>query len=268
MSNEGKSAKQLSIYERQQVLKHGLLLEEFLKNGEMPVEYFTGKVDFAGLILEVNQQVLIPRVETEELVDHALTILKKKQEKTLKVIDLATGSGAIALALINQLSLINFLNKKWEFYLIDISEAAISLAKKNYQNLVSKHNFQNQVKVNFIISDLFEKVDSNLRGDLLLANLPYIPSKKIQKLPASVRLYEPLIALDGGKTGFDLIVKALNQVIENNLLAKNAILLFETDSSHDEQFVNSNFPFLLKKFKFKFIKDQFNRPRFLQLKKL
>ena len=268
MNNHSSTSKKVSIYEQQQVLKYGLNLDDFIKKNEMPVEYFTGKVDFAGLTLAVNKQVLIPRIETEELVDRALLILRSQEKQVVKIIDLATGSGAIALALIKQLSLNNYFNRRWEFYLIDVSSQAIKLAKKNYQDLIAQLNCSEQIKATFIVSNLFEKLDNNLQCDLLLANLPYIPSAKIQNLPASVKKYEPLIALDGGRTGFELIAKALEQVSSSNLLAKDAILLFETDSSHDLQFVNKNFPTLLQKFEFQFIKDQFFRQRFIQVKKL
>lgn len=268
MNNYSSTNKKASIYEQQQVLKYGLSLDDFIKKNEMPVEYFTGKVDFAGLTLAVNKQVLIPRVETEELVDRALLILKSQEKKVLKIIDLATGSGAIALALIKQLSLNNYFNRRWEFYLIDVSQQAIALAKKNYQDLIAQLNCSEQIKVTFIVSNLFDEVNNGLQCDLLLANLPYIPSTKIQNLPVSVKKYEPLIALDGGPTGFELIAKTLEQVSSSNLLAKDAILLFETDSSHNLQFVNKNFPALLQKFKFQFIKDQFSRQRFIRAKKL
>lgn len=268
MNNYSSTNKKASIYEQQQVLKYGLSLDDFIKKNEMPVEYFTGKVDFAGLTLAVNKQVLIPRVETEELIDGALLILKSQEKKVLKIIDLATGSGAIALALIKQLSLNNYFNRRWEFYLIDVSQQAIALAKKNYQDLIAQLNCSEQIKVTFIVSNLFDEVNNGLQCDLLLANLPYIPSTKIQNLPVSVKKYEPLIALDGGPTGFELIAKTLEQVSSSNLLAKDAILLFETDSSHNLQFVNKNFPALLQKFKFQFIKDQFSRQRFIRAKKL
>lgn len=266
MSNNLKSKRRLSVYEKQQLLKYNLSEEEFLKKGEMPVEYFTSWVDFAGLTLRINKNVLIPRVETEELVNHALESLKNNQQKNIKVLDLGTGSGTVALALINQLHLLNYLDKKLDFYLIDLSAEAISLAKNNYQKLLLKSLNNDRVKVNFLKSNLLEKIENNFQFNLILANLPYIPSSRVKKLSSSVKDFEPIIALDGGKTGFELIAKALAQLLDKNLLAKEAILLFETDYSHDYQFLKNYYPSLLKLFEINFIKDQFARQRFLELK--
>jgi release factor glutamine methyltransferase len=132
MSNHGNKQRALSIYEKQQLLKYGLSEAEFLKMGEMPVEYFTGRVDFAGLTLEVNQDVLIPRIESEELVDQALDFAKSCPKQQLRILEIATGSGAIALALINKIQQLNYLTKSWEFVLTEISAPALAVAKKNY----------------------------------------------------------------------------------------------------------------------------------------
>lgn len=268
MSNDIKMTNKISVYDRQQLLKYNLSEEEYLKNAEMPVEYFTGRVDFAGVNLKVNKQVLIPRIETEELVDHAFTALKKTQQHTIRILDLGTGCGAIALALINRLGLVNFFNKKWEFYLLDISQAAIKLAETNFQQLFVHIDKKDSLQVHFVTSNLLEKLTKDLQFDLVVANLPYIPSRQINNLANSVKHFEPLIALDGGDTGFTLIAQALEQLLKNNFLTKNATLLFETDSSHDRQFINNYYPNLLKKFAIDFIKDQFARQRFLRLKML
>lgn len=268
MSNHSIKQRVLSVYEKQQLLKYGLSEKDFLKQGEMPVEYFTGFVDFAGLTLQVNQQVLIPRVESEELVDQALHFVKKCQKNKLKVLEIATGSGAITLALINKIQQLNYLNKNWEFCLTELSASAMSLAKNNYQKLLAKVVNQDKIEVKFVLSNLSNQIKDEQKFDLVLANLPYIPSQDLKKLDPSVKNFEPLLALDGGETGFELIAKALEQLLKKNLLVKNACLIFETNYTHQEQFVKNHYPSLLEKFKIKFIKDQFDRQRFLQLQRI
>jgi release factor glutamine methyltransferase len=266
MSNNLKSLRSLSIYEKQQLLKYGLNEVDLLNKGEMPVEYLTGWVDFAGLTLKVNQSVLIPRVETEELVEQALDFLKKFHLKEVRVLDLATGSGAIALALIKQIQPLYYLEKKWKFYLSDVSVKALNLARENFSELLSESLDEDKIKTYFIESDLLTALKPNLQFNLVLANLPYIPAQKIDKLDSSVKNFEPISALDGGKSGFVLIAKALKQLLEKNLIAKNALLLFETDQGHHKQFVKKHFPYLFETFQINFIKDQFGRQRFLALK--
>lgn len=268
MSNQIKHQRILSVYERQQLLKYGLTEEEFLKMGELPVEYFTGFVDFAGLTLKVNQKVLIPRIETEEMVDQAFDYLKHSQKDQLRILEIATGSGAITLALINKIHQLNYLNKNWEFYLSELSAAALAVAKNNFQELLAKTINKEKIQVKFILSNLLDEIENEGKFDLVLANLPYIPSQEIEKLSASVKDFEPIFALDGGATGFELIAKSLEQFLENKLLADDSLMILETHHLHDQQFIRQNYPFLFKQFEIKFIKDQFNRQRFIQLKKI
>lgn len=265
MSNHIETKRILSVYEKQQLLKYNLSEEAFLKHGEKPIEYFTSWVDFANLTFKVNEQVLIPRIETEELVNSAFQLFKESKKKEAKVLDLGTGCGAIALALINYLFQANYLNKHWNFYLIDQSAAALKVARFNYRHLLATLLDKEKVKINFSKSNLLDQISSNFQFDFVLANLPYIPSQEINHLSPSVKNFEPLLALDGGESGFELIAAALRQLLKKNLLAEDAILIFETDASHDCHFIKNNYPDLLNKFKFKFIKDQFERQRFLQI---
>ena len=268
MSNHGNKQRALSIYEKQQLLKYGLSEAEFLKMGEMPVEYFTGRVDFAGLTLEVNQDVLIPRIESEELVDQALDFAKSCPKQQLRILEIATGSGAIALALINKIQQLNYLTKSWEFVLTEISAPALAVAKKNYRHLLAKDINQDKIKVKFILSNLLDEIKPPPPFDLVLANLPYIPHSAIKSLGASVKEFEPPMALDGGETGFSLIASALEQLLEKQLLADEATVILETHHLHDQRFIRRNFSFLFTQFEIQFIKDQFNRQRFLHLKKI
>lgn len=268
MSNQIEEQRVLSVYEKQQLLKYGLSEKEFLKHGEMPIEYFTSFVDFADLTLQVNQEVLIPRVESEEMVDQAFNYLKHNLKEKLRILEIATGSGAIALALIHKIQQLNYLNKNWEFCLSELSAPAMLVAKNNYQELLAKVVDQDKIKVKFVLSNLLDQIKDEEKFDLVLANLPYIPSQDIKKLDPSVKNFEPKMALDGGETGFELIAKALGQLIEKNLLAEDALLIFESDRSHKEKFVKDHYLDLFENFKIKFIKDQFDRQRFLQLQRI
>ena len=104
--------------------------------------------------------------------------------------------------------------------------------------------------------------------NLIIANLPYIPSTMIEKLDESVKNYEPILALDGGKTGFELINKFLEQIINKNILKNNGKIFLEVYEAHDVKFIKNNFPNICQNFLIEEFKDQFNRQRFLILKKI
>ena len=146
-----------------------------------PLQYVFGHVDFYDAKLLVNENVLIPRPETELLAEAVANRAKDKS-----VLDLCTGSGAIAISV-----------KKHEptaaVTASDVSENAIFVAKAN--------GVANLVDVKFITSDLFENIDGEF--DIIVSNPPYIKTDDIQNLDVEVRGYEPVIALDGGKDGLD-----------------------------------------------------------------
>ncbi len=255
-------SRKLSVYEKNQLLKYSLKEAELLAKGELPVEYFTGFVSFRELELKVNQNVLIPRVETEELLDlmigHVLSL-----EEHISYLEVGVGSGAISLAFFD------FLlkqNKKLieEFVLTDISSKALIVAKENFSRLFKEETFS---KVNFLESNLLEKV-FNQKFNLIVANLPYIPSNKIAGLDRSVKDYEPILALDGGETGFELINEMLLQILNKNLLAKNTKIFLEVYEDHDREFIKNKFPKIAKEFSIEEFKDQFERQRFLVLQKI
>ncbi|MDR0551366.1 MAG: peptide chain release factor N(5)-glutamine methyltransferase [Spirochaetaceae bacterium] len=173
------------------------LCERFLErrlNGECTA-YITGHKEFRFLNLHVDGHVLVPRPETETLVEAALRhcnkIITNENEGGLldavHVLDLCTGSGAVALAL-------KYERPALEVYASDISEEALNIAAKN----AGLHNLD----VHFIQSNLFESISGTF--NLITANAPYIPAPRIQSLPPEVKA-EPRLALDGGKDGLDLI---------------------------------------------------------------
>ena len=151
--------------------------QELLKH--KPVQYVLHEAWFGGMKLYVDENVLIPRPETEELVD---LIVKDKKEKEIQILDIGTGSGCIAIALKKHLPLC-------EVYAIDISSDALSVAEKN--------NVLNNTKVKFILSDIFEEISWNQFSsfDCIVSNPPYIPSTETKLMSDNVTKFEPHLAL-------------------------------------------------------------------------
>ena len=179
---------------------------EKIING-FPIQYITNKKEFMGLDFFVNESVLIPRNDTEILVEESLNIIKKHNMH--EILDLCTGSGAIAVSIAKKIE-----NAK--IIATDISEEALKIAEKNaMQNEVSK-------RILFKKSDMFNDIDCLF--DLVISNPPYIEEKTIKKLSNEVQK-EPQIALNGGKDGLKFY-----RIIANNakkVLRKNGYLLLE-----------------------------------------
>lgn len=157
-----------------------------------PVWYITGKIEFLGLDLSVNQNVLIPRPETELLVEK---IIEKVRSGFVpkSVLDLGTGSGAIILALVDNLE--RFPSE--QFFASDISPKALSVAKKNAKSL----GFETEIE--FKKGDLFKPWEGK-KFDLIATNLPYVPHEDIPTLAPDLIHYEPRVALDGGREGLEI----------------------------------------------------------------
>lgn len=244
-------------YELNQLLKYGVSLERAQSLGEMPVEYITGKVQFCGLELDVDQNVLIPRVETEELV--ALVVQKLssmvQRSKPLVLADIATGSGAIGLAVAAACK-----RNGWDvtFLLTDVSEKALTVARKNLLQLAASSSIDANSVV-CTLSDLLSDLPSDFVIDCVVANLPYIPSAQMLDLAVSVSQFEPHLALDGGEDGLRLVRKLLSQI--NQLPRLPQAVFLELDSTHTA----SQLADMTQRFAVTLHADQFGRSRFLQL---
>ena len=181
----------------------------------IPAAYLLGYKDFYGLKFKVNRHVLIPRPETEWLVENALRIIKAKQSKSktgpLKVLDVGSGSGCIGISIRK-----NTPSQQVKFVASDVSAEALKVARSNAKT----HN----AKIQFIKSDLF----TNLTGkfDLIVANLPYVPITDYKKLYPNLK-YEPKLALTDGKDDFPLLRRFLAEVSKH--LKERAVLLLEVD---------------------------------------
>lgn len=175
-----------------------------------PYQYIKGWVEFYKLKFKVTPDVLIPRPETELLVD---MVLKTINHKPYTIYDIGTGSGNIAIALAKNLP-----NAK--VIATDISPKALQVAKENAKF--------HKVKIKFIKSDLLDQVKKQV--DIIVSNLPYIPSSRIPYLDSSIKDFEPKIALNGGPDGFSLYRKLFKQMQKR----KFKIFVGEIDYSHGD----------------------------------
>lgn len=155
-----------------------------------PAHYITGAVEFRGLLFKVNKEVLIPRPETELLVEETVNSVKKEDAT---VLDLCTGSGCIAVSIAKELTL----NR---VYAIDVSEGALRIAQENARIIGVED------KITFLAGDLFNAVEGiGLEGtiDLIVSNPPYVSKAEINTLQPEILDYEPALALYGGEDGLD-----------------------------------------------------------------
>ena len=173
-----------------------------LKNHK-PIHYIIGQRDLYGYDFLVDEHVLIPRSDTEILVENALNLLGNN-EKDLKGLEIGVGSGIISISLLKKL-------KNLSMTAIDINEYALDISKKNAENLKVADRLM------LIKSDLFEKVTG--KYDFIISNPPYIDEKDMANLPDKVKNYEPYLALDGKKSGmyfYDEIIKNGRAFLNDN----------------------------------------------------
>ena len=174
------------------------------KRGErIPLQHLTGEQEFMGLDFHVNEHVLIPRQDTECLVERVLPYVDGK-----RVLDVCTGSGCIAIAIAK-------LGKPFIVHGVDISEEALAVARQNATEL--------NVSVELFAGDLMTKIDGQY--DVIVSNPPYIPPSVIEGLMPEVRLHEPMLALDGGQDGLEFYRRIAEQAVTR--LAPNGRLFLE-----------------------------------------
>lgn len=181
-----------------------------------PVAYITGRKEFWSFTLEVNSSVLIPRPDTEIIIEEALNIYRNFTSLPVRILDIGTGSGAIALALALEIA-------GAKVVATDISIAALSLAQKNAATLGLKE------KIDFRQGNLFEPVDGLF--DIIVSNPPYIAAKEYEELPASVKAFEPREALLAGESGLEFYEKLIYQA--DGYLQKNGWLLLEIGAKQE-----------------------------------
>ncbi|MCW1147470.1 peptide chain release factor N(5)-glutamine methyltransferase [Flavobacterium lacisediminis] len=179
---------------------------------EKPIQYITGEAWFYGLQFEVNENTLIPRPETEELVERIIESQKSKvQSQKLEILDIGTGSGCIPISLKVNLPQANV-------SAIDVSEKALEVAKRNAQS--------NKVEVNFIQVNILEVLDLNQNFDIIVSNPPYVRNLEKQEIKKNVLDYEPHLALFVEDTDALLFYRKIAQLALKNLSPKG-LLFFE-----------------------------------------
>lgn len=230
----------LSLDDKDLILKESLdIPEEMIEkiitiesrrlNGE-PISKIFKKRDFYNSTFVISNDVLDPRPETELIVEIANNYINKNEVKN--ILDLGTGSGCILLSILKENRMINGLG-------IDLSKEAISIAKQNSKKL----NLETQS--NFLVSNWMSSV--NYKYDLVVSNPPYIASEDIKKLSKSVKIYDPILSLDGGDDGLNsyrLIASDLKRII-----SMNALIIIEIGYNQSLQVID-----IFKKNDFKLIK--------------
>lgn len=189
-------------------------LIERRERGE-PVAYLTGHKEFYGLDFFVDRRVLIPRPETELLVEVALNIIRKRLNagRIPIVADIGTGSGAIPIALAVEEPRLPYL------YASDISTEALAVARLNCQ----RHHVEQRVRL--LHGDLLAPLPEPV--DILIANLPYVGTDEMNILALDIMAYEPHMALFSGPNGLDLLYRLLKETKQSAMLASEAVLLLE-----------------------------------------
>lgn len=190
----------------------------------VPLAYVVGRQAFYGLDFIVTKDVLIPRPETELLVEAAIEWLTSHPDKR-SLIDIGTGSGIIPITLLDHFP-------ELTATAIDISKNALAVAQMNVDK------FRLQHKITLLENDLLTGLA--LKADLVTANLPYIPSDRLPSL--AVSKFEPILALDGGKQGFDILGRFLAQIPSH--LNPGGLALLEIDDSQSRLAVNEATKFL------------------------
>ena len=185
-------------------------------NGE-PLQYIEEYIPFYSIQINVDQRCLIPRPETEFLIE----LIKNNTDNPKKILDVGTGTGCIALML-------KKLYPESTVDACDISLEALDLAKENTEI--------NNLEINLFQSDLLSDVEE-VDYDIIVANLPYIPTETLTSLESEVVDYEPLIALDGGVDGLLYINKLIKEIEEKDMT--NLTLFLEVDTSHATTILNN-----------------------------
>lgn len=182
----------------------------------VPLQHLTGEVSFFGLRFRVREEALVPRPETEELVEKALSLAPRNRD--IRCLDLGTGTGVIAVCLAKFL-------RRASVTAVDISAKALNLARENAElnGVIDKIVFQE--------SDWLGEVHG--RFDLIVSNPPYIDEAQLEKLPTEVREHEPRVALNGGKNGTGKMELLLEDVRAH--MNNSAVLLLEIGDSQANQ---------------------------------
>ncbi|WP_338645898.1 peptide chain release factor N(5)-glutamine methyltransferase [Flavobacterium sp. KS-LB2] len=217
------------LFSEEEIVVWNSILEELKK--EIPIQYLLGKTSFYGLDFEVNENVLIPRPETQELVEWILESQKSKVEsQNIRILDIGTGSGCIAIALAKNIP-------NAQVFAIDVSEKALAIAQKNAVS--------NKVSVTFICQNILETEDLLQQFDIIVSNPPYVRNLEKEEIKKNVLDNEPHLALFVADNDALIFYKKIAELAQKNLTA-NGLLFFEIN-----QYLGSEMVDLLEKMNFK-----------------
>lgn len=232
-------------FSEEEILMWNSILEQLKL--EIPVQYLLGKTSFFGLDFEVNPSVLIPRPETEELVDWIIKNSKSQVESAkIKILDIGTGSGCIAISLAKNI-------KNAQVFAIDISDKALATAQKNAEI--------NNVEVNFLNQNILETTDLNQKFDIIVSNPPYVRNLEKQEIKKNVLNSEPHLALFVEDNDALIFYKKIATLAQKNL-TQNGELFFEINQYLGQEMIE-----LLGKMNFKNIelrKDIYGNDRMIR----
>ena len=206
-----------SISTSETILYKSLLKE---RGRRKPLQYILGETEFMGLALRVDQTVLIPRPETEQMVETALKILEDKDKNVLNILDVGTGSGNIAIALASNLG-------SASITAFDVNEKAIELAVANAE----KYGVGGKIK--FLAHDLISSGLPDGEFDMIISNPPYVSLDSFESLPPEVREWEPEAALTDYSDGLDFIKKIIS--LSSDSLKAGGTLLMEIGGDHQKE---------------------------------
>jgi release factor glutamine methyltransferase len=232
------------VFSEAEIVVWNSILEQLKQ--EIPVQYLLGKTSFYGLDFEVNENVLIPRPETEELVEWILESQKSKVEsQNIRILDIGTGSGCIAISLAKNIP-------NAAVFAIDVSEKALATAKKNAEH--------NAVEVTFINQNILETEDLRQQFDIIVSNPPYVRNLEKEEIKKNVLDNEPHLALFVEDNDALIFYKKIAELAQENL-SKNGQLYFEINQYLGKETVD-----LLEKMNFKNIelrKDIYGNDRMI-----
>ena len=232
-------------FSKEQMLVWNSLLEQL--KCEVPVQYLLGKTSFYGLDFEVNPTVLIPRSETEELVDWIIKSLKSRiGNSKLKILDIGTGSGCIAISLAKNI-------ENAQVFAIDISDKALATAKKNAE--------VNNVEVTFLHQNILDTADLNQNFDIIVSNPPYVRNLEKQEIKKNVLNNEPHLALFVEDNDALIFYKKIAKLAQQSL-SQNGELFFEINQYLGQEMIE-----MLEKMNFRTIelrKDIYGNDRMIR----
>ena len=232
------------VFSEGEIVIWNSILEQLKK--EIPIQYLLGKTSFYGLDFEVNENVLIPRPETEELVEWILESQKSKGEnKKIRILDIGTGSGCIAISLAKNLP-------NADVFALDISEKALAIAKRNAKI--------NAVNVTFINQNILETEDLGQQFDIVVSNPPYVRNLEKVEIKKNVLDNEPHLALFVEDNDALIFYKKIAELAQKNG-SENSQLYFEINQYLGKEMID-----LLEKMNFKNIelrKDIYGNDRMI-----